>query len=415
MLRKDHAIFHYKKGQVKPDRLMRSKHAHYLPLTKQMLRVYENGIGRTRRHLHQEVEKIFFNVEDCPIRRIKAFCKLLDDAGRYDRDRAGNAYPLRKQIFETSAPYHPLVKEKDRFFEFSEVEVKEAVVKVLKDKKVIDLAWKPDWRENWREIATRLFSDVMEFHRLEEFDGYPGPGAFLARYNIAQVQAALYFAASITVWASRDFKTIIRYAKLARLMHTIRRRGERGYVIRFDGPASVLRHTRLYGVWMAKFLPALISCRGWRMHAELKMPPSGWPASLDLSERDGLKSHISPPDAFDSTVEEKFSTKWGEAPRDGWSLEREGGILHANQKVFVPDFVLRHESGRRVYLEIVGFWTRDYLEDKARTLELFLNVPIILAVHRSLTEQLPSLPFPMVTYKTNLQLKPILEILGSYL
>jgi len=35
------------------------------------------------------------------------------------------------------------------------------------------------------------------------------------------------------------------------------------YLFRFDGPASVLRKTRRYGVAMAKFLPALIDFRGW--------------------------------------------------------------------------------------------------------------------------------------------------------
>ena len=66
----------------------------------------------------------------------------------------------------------------------------------------------------------------------------------------------------MTVWASDDFKTILRYAKLARLMHTIVRTGEGRYRFRFDGPASVLRHTRRYGAAMARFLPALIACRG---------------------------------------------------------------------------------------------------------------------------------------------------------
>ncbi len=258
-----------------------------------------------------------------------------------------------------------------------------------------------------------MFSDVMEFHRLVSFKGYPSPEAFLARYNIAQVQAALFFAIELTVWASGDFKTIITYARLARLMHSIERRSPGRYVIRLDGPASVLRNTRLYGASLAKFLPALISCRGWKMHARLALPPNGWHASLHLSERDGLRSHLLPPETFDSTVEEKFAEKWGDKPREGWTLLREGDILHARQKVFVPDFVLQHEDGRRVYLEIVGFWTKDYLESKAQTLSLFQGAPIILAVQRSLTEQLPALHFPLLTYKTTLKLKSVLEVLSS--
>ncbi len=38
------------------------------------------------------------------------------------------------------------------------------------------------------------------------------------------------------------------------------------------------------------------------------------------------------------------------------------------QTAFVPDFVFRHEGGREVLFEIVGFWTPRYLERKRETL-----------------------------------------------
>jgi hypothetical protein len=69
----------------------------------------------------------------------------------------------------------------------------------------------------------RLYADVMQFQPLREFVGYPDGAALLSRYNVAQVQAALYRAVSMTVEATDDFKTILRYAKLARLMHEIKR------------------------------------------------------------------------------------------------------------------------------------------------------------------------------------------------
>ena len=114
---------------------------------------------------------------------------------------------------------------------------------------------------------------------------------------MAQVQAALYRASSLTVWARDDFKTIVRYAKLARLMHTIAPGGQGGYRFHFDGPASVLRQTRRYGVAMARFLPALIACRSWRMHALIRSH-RGHLLGLDLSADDGLTSHLPPPEAF---------------------------------------------------------------------------------------------------------------------
>jgi len=63
----------------------------------------------------------------------------------------------------------------------------------------------------------------MAYQELEEFTGYPDAAAFLSRYNVAQLQACLYRAESMTVTAARDLKTILRYAKLAKLLHEITR------------------------------------------------------------------------------------------------------------------------------------------------------------------------------------------------
>ena len=111
----------------------------------------------------------------------------------------------------------------------------------------------------------------------------------------------------------------------------------------FDGPASVLRETRRYGVAMAKFLPALLACRGWRAHAVIQTPRAGWHVALDLSPADGLHTHLPAPEEFDSDVESEFARKWGSEPRDGWTLSRESDILHLGQKVFLPDFTFQHE------------------------------------------------------------------------
>ena len=79
---------------------------------------------------------------------------------------------------------------------------------------------------------------------------------------------------------------------------------------------------------MARFLPALVACRGWRMHAVVRTRRRGWNVSLDLSSADGLTSHLPAPAEFDSSVEEAFAAKWGDEKRDGWLLVREGEILH---------------------------------------------------------------------------------------
>jgi predicted nuclease of restriction endonuclease-like RecB superfamily len=401
MLTREQAIAEYdlSRGLIIPDRLSVKSHARYVEYAERMLDVYRRGAGITRRELHRRVADVFAEEDDCPQKRIDAFCKLLDDAGEFERDRRGHAAALRREVFRRAAPLHPLVRSSDRLFENGEARVKMQIAESL--------------GRPWADIEGSLFADVIEFHRLQSFAGYPDSRALLSRYNVAQVQAALFDAQTLSVWARADFKTILRYAKLARLMHTIVRLETGEYLFRLDGAASIVRATRRYGAALARFLPALVACRGWRMHAVIQARSGTWRLGLDLCSEEGLSSHLPPPEEFDSHLEEDFALRWGAEPREGWTLVREGEVLHAGQKVFVPDFVFRHEDGRVVLMEIVGFWTPEYLEAKLATLRTFGRQRILLAVAASLRQQLPESFQNLVTFRSALKVGEVLPRLAD--
>ena len=397
MLTREQAIAEYDfaRNIVIPDRLTTANHGRYLGYAERMLACYRKGAGSTRRDLHRAVNDVFADEPDCPQRRIDAFCKLLDDVCIYERDRRGQAAKLRREVFRLAAPKHPLVRGADRLFENGEAHIKLEIAESL--------------GRPWPDIEAGLFADIIEFHRLERFQDFADGRALLSRYNVAQVQAALFDAQIVSVWASEDFKTILRYAKLAKLMHSILRLESGEYLFRFDGAASAIRETRRYGAALARFLPALIASRGWRLHAVIESRHTGWKLSLDLAATDGLTSHLPPPEEFDSQVEADFAAKWGTEPHDGWTLLREGEILHLGQKVFVPDFVFRHDDGRTVLLEIIGFWTPEYLDAKLATLRMFGNQPILLAVAEPVRRGLPAVSNDIVPYKSTLKVKDVLE------
>jgi hypothetical protein len=250
---------------------------------------------------------------------------------------------------------------------------------------------------------------VLAFQRLKSFEGYPNAVALLSRYNVAQLQACLYAAERMVIVATEDFKTILRYAKLARLLHEIRRLGPSAYEIEFSGPASVLRETRRYGVNAARFLPALLASKGWRMTATVQTP---WRtrATLTVSDKDQYTSHLPQPEEFDSSLEEGFAAKFG-PERSGWRLDREAEILCDRQTVFVPDFVFRHEDGTVVLFEIVGFWTPEYLAKKRETLQRFKGHRILLAVPEKSLRKGAAPGANVIIYKTALKIEPVLEAL----
>jgi uncharacterized protein len=397
------ADFDFSSGRIVPDRLTALRHKNYLEHAQALLEIYRQGTGQTRYALHRQARDVFRNEEDCPQRRIDAFCKLLDDASDYYHNPAGKAARLRREVFRAAAALHPLAD-----FHESDREADALWMTRAAATQTIAQAHK----RPWLEIERSLYADVPEFHRLETFHGFENGRALLSRYNVAQVQAALFDAVSMTVWATQDYKSILQYARLSRLMHSLVRESTGRYCFHFDGPASMLRSTPRYGRAMARFVAGLVSCRDWKLTAVVR-PRRGFRLKFDLSSSDGLSSAAPPKSEFDSGVELRFATEWGSEPRDGWRLIREGEILWRGQKTFVPDFVIEHERGARVLLEIVGFWTPEYLQAKLETLKLFRDVPLLLAVAEKNRETLAGLPHSVIGYKTALSVEDVSSALAN--
>jgi len=400
MLTRELAIAKFENGELVPDRLTRKNHSEYVGFADSMLEIYRGGVGMTRQSLHSAVERVFKEQVDCPARRIQAFCKLLDDASEFSKGDRRRVVQLRQSVFRAAAKQHPLVVQRDALFESQESEVKRRIAE--------------DHGMDWPQLHDKLFSDLMEYHELKSFKGFEDATALLSRYNVAQTQVVLFDAVRMTVTATGDFKQILKYAKLARLMHRITKRPDH-YRFEFDGPASVLQSTHRYGFAMARFLPGLLSCRGWSMVATLRATPFRPPLKFRLDDKCRLTSGMISANEFDSSVEESFSKEWGEQPREGWRLERETEILHQGQTAFFPDFVFMHQDGTRALLEIVGFWTPEYLAYKTKVLEQFSHQPVLLAIAKPLKDKF-SVPMehPAIYFKDTIKLGSVLEMLESF-
>lgn len=84
--------------------------------------------------------------------------------------------------------------------------------------------------------------------------------------------------------------------------------------------------------------------------------------------------------AFDSAIEKEFY----QLGFKGWTVQREPTVLKAGQYAFIPDFSLER-NGTRIYVEIIGFWTPEYLKHKIQKLnDLQEKESMILLVNRNL-------------------------------
>jgi hypothetical protein len=85
---------------------------------------------------------------------------------------------------------------------------------------------------------------------------------------------------------------------------------------------------------------------------------------------------------YDSTVEERFARSFSVSDT-GWTLVREPEPLMAGLFVFIPDFQFM-KRGMELYMEVVGFWTEDYLKKKLYKLQQLKEENLIVAVDRKL-------------------------------
>jgi len=320
---------------------------------------------------------------------------LLDESSTYAAST--HAWKLRLEIFRAAARSHPLVTSRDRLFDATEQSVKDTIAAAR--------------GTSWPTIESDLYADVLDRQRLLAFQVPDASNLLLSRYNVAQLQACLYRARGMTITATTDFKTVIRHVKLLHLLHEIRRtEGTDEYTIELTGPASQILSTRRYGVQFARMIPPLLACSGWRMRAELGTPWGG-SATLSLSPEDGFVGHLATPAEFDSSVEAHFAKSFSER-RDGWQLIHEGAILQKHQRTFVPDSLFRHDDGTEVLMEIVGYWTPEYLESKRETLRAFPEHQFLLAVQAD-SLRTTELPAHVVSYKTAIKVPKIVAALEA--
>ncbi|MCP5425237.1 MAG: DUF790 family protein [Gammaproteobacteria bacterium] len=266
-------------------------------------------------------------------------------------------------------------------------------------------------------LRDALYADLPERHVLSVLPDYT-PETLVDRYNLAQAQGLLYSALSMRIIAHRnvpgEYRRLFQRLKFHGLLYAVEGHLEDGYQIHVDGPASLFRQTRRYGIKMATFLPALLHISRWEMQAALLS--GGREVQYQLGSEDSrLRSHHPRPPAYDSLLERSFAERW-EKLDTPWALEREVEIVDLKGTVFVPDFALRHPDGRVVHVEIMGFWHPDYLRRKLDKVRRADMGNLILAVSDRLNvgeEDIKNIPGPVVFFKGKLEPRKVLELLET--
>ncbi len=361
-----------------------------IELASEVIEVFKSNIGRKR----DEIIDILSEFEQgINYRFIRGLRVLLERRSTFEVKSKLNPAEVRKLIFEEASKVGGVVTDK---------EIRGKIIESVASR----------FSASVEEIEEALWADQEGEQILSAFSDID-PEELLKRYNLSLAQTLLFSATSMNVYVEGSFKDVLRESKYRGLMYFAEKTGG-GVSLTIDGPASLLKLTEKYGTSMAKILPSIVSLDKWSLRANIvRRDMDGKPRIYEflLTYRDKhlLSVKEREREVFDSSVEEDFYTAF-QSLGTGWRIGRESDTLIAGSSVFMPDFILE-KGNAKVYVEIVGFWTENYVKKKLEKLGK-LQEKVILLVNEELACSTFQRYPDVIYYRRRIPLKSLLEILG---
>jgi uncharacterized protein len=378
----------WQRGDRIGPRLIDTNDQDYLSDAATLIRLFQSFDARTRAELDEALAEYVGVSTDYRVQR--GLIKLLMDRCTFETVATKDPVEIRRALFRKAVAHFPVAQGS-------------AAADDLINEVARALECPPD------RLLAGLYADLPERQRLILFEPI-APRALLDLYNVAQAQALLYrcvtMQLSIAPQATSGYRELFGAIKAYRLLHTIRGSAAAGYEVRLDGPVSLFHRSQKYGVQMAVFLPALLLSTGWRLRAEiaLKSPATGR-AFFELdSTQKRLRTHYLRTSLSVQPDTDELAARWARFDSP-WALEVNTEVLDLGASAFIPDYVLTHPDGRRVYLELLGFWTPAHLHERLREFAHARCEQFILAASdelRGSREPLAHVPRHTVIYKTKL-------------
>lgn len=231
------------------------------------------------------------------------------------------------------------------------------------------------------QIESLLFADRPRAKLLVAPEAPATTASLADAYNLAVVQSLLARATEVACVVRANLRRVVGYAKLLGLMMTFDEVEDGAATMTLSGPMALFHDTVKYGNALARWFPALAATPGWSLRASIVL--SGETLRFDLGADSPLPRTHAMPRAHDSRLESKLEIDLRRMDSP-WRIEREVAVVRAfsgddeRLKLLFPDFALSSERGR-VLVEVVGYWTRGYLESK-RAMMNAARVPLVMCV-----------------------------------
>lgn len=253
------------------------------------------------------------------------------------------------------------------------------------------------------DVASAIFADRAAARVISIAPSLSAADAVEA-YNLSLVQGLLLRSEVVTVHVREHVRAVVRFAKLTGLLCTYAI-DEHGTRVDVSGPLAILRHTTKYGFALASFFPAVLATPGFRLRARCVLKGEPILVRIDASDRIA-RTHALPKDS-DSRIERALARDVRRLDR-GWELSRETDAISVGQRVFFPDFTLRRD-GMSVLVEVVGFYTPEYLRSKLEALRAARMRRLIVCIDESLACDDGEIPGTVIRFKRKVDAAALLD------
>ena len=325
-----------------------------LQFAKELIAIYEEGIGEQAETLDNLAEMIVLRQKDLKLAR--GLLKVV-------RSRA---------IFSGENDDFPYAEKRQEVFARTMELLRSGALP--EDPRAVRDHIYPDTR--------LLYGDLPENEALIRFKK-TFPQEALERYNTGLVQGALLTAGALELsipaaTPAADLRNLFRSLRFFRLLFSgsIEKKTLKLVI---DGPASILENSLKYGMQLACFFPAICRLPQWKLACSVMKNGKMYRLVLDESSR--LQSHRA---QFSGNLEEhRMFLAYFREHGEGWVIDDAPGYLSPDpQRVIFPDFQFT-KDGRTRYLELFHRWHASALEER------LANPPedLIIGVDRSLLKK----------------------------
>ena len=364
MLTKDLVRYRVHKQRIHPQ-FVDPNSPELLVFAASLLALFAGASGQTRTSLQEQVNDAIAGFPDNVI-IARGLEKLLLDRTEFDEDASGDLPVLRSRVFAASGPRLAggLPEHPEDF-----------------RREIADLLG-----ETPEALETQLYQDLPAHQLVLAFKPL-SPEGLLHRYNCAQVQGLLIRSEKLDLEFPESeparLRQLLKSLRFHQLLARISRTAEGATLVQVDGPLSLFVQTQKYGFNLANFFPALLHQPNWNLRAEVQVRKSTT-HRLELDSSCGIRSHYRPflayvPESL-QLLQQSVTTKLPE-----WTLEPAADFLALEGEQYCfPDFLLKHQSGAQVPLELFHGWHTGPLKARLAQLENCPDPPLLLGVSRTL-------------------------------